>query len=81
MNEQTLSAHVGMLATYRIGSDSYAGRVTVVSKTKHQLVFTSESGNIVKVCTRRRDGAYLVRGSKHGSIVLGRATQSLDEGF
>jgi hypothetical protein len=71
--------HVGMDATYRIGSDRYAGKIIAVSGTRHRCTFSN--GRLVKECTRRRNGAYKAIGSDHGDLVLGVAVQDLDPGF
>jgi hypothetical protein len=81
--------YVGMHATYRIGSDQYAGIITEVSKTGHQVTWsrtedlqkTRPAYEWSKRCSRRRNGEYLVVGSKHGSLKLGVASTFLDEGF
>lgn len=78
---------VGMPATYRIGSDSYAGKLIAVSPTKHRVTWVRvrEDGNVntnmTKEFTRRTSGEYLAIGSKHGSLKIGVAETALDEGF
>jgi hypothetical protein len=80
--------YVGMPATYRIGSDAYAGKLIAVSPTKHRVTWVryEESSGLVntgmtKEFTRRSDGRYLAIGSKYGSLKLGVAKTDLDEGF
>jgi hypothetical protein len=77
-----------MPATYRIGSDAYAGKLIAVSSTKHRVTWVryEESTGITntgmtKEFTRRRDGRYLAIGSKCGSLELGVAKTDLDPGF
>lgn len=84
-NEQ--KPYVGMPATYRIGSDKYAGRITEVSGAGHKVTWTrtNDAGELVpnfrNVMTRRRNGAYLAIGSNYGDLVLGVATTDIDQGF
>jgi hypothetical protein len=73
--------HVGMPATYVIGSDQYGGKLIVVSPTRHRVTFQSESGRITHEFTRRSNGTYYRIGSKHGYLKLGVAKTSFDEGF
>lgn len=83
----TKTPSVGLDATYRIGSDLYAGRITAVNPTGHTFTWvrTDCNGALVptftKEATRRRNGEYLAKGSKHGSFVLGVARTDLDQGF
>jgi hypothetical protein len=80
--------YVGMLATYVIGPDQYAGVLSWVSKTGHQVTWqryetTQQNHHLgfVKVCSRRRNGEYVRVGSKYGHLKLGVAKTILDEGF
>jgi hypothetical protein len=83
-----LNIHQGQPATYVIGSDQYAGKIIVVSRTGHTAVWqrvndsTGEAheGFTVQL-TRRRNGEYRATGSRHGYVKLGIAKTSLDEGF
>lgn len=77
----------GLPATYRIGSDKYAGRIIAVSKTGHRCTWQrvdltgAAVPTFTKECTRRAGGRYMVIGSKHGDLVLGVAHTDLDRGF
>jgi hypothetical protein len=80
--------YVGMPATYVIGSDQYAGVLSWVSKSGHQVTWqryetTQQNHHLgfVKVCSRRRNGEYVQVGSKYGHLKLGVAKTVLDEGF
>ena len=80
-------ARVGQDATYRIGSDKYAGRIIAMSKTGHRVTWqrvnedTGPQASFTREFTRRRDGTYMAIGSKHGDLVLGFALTALDMGF
>lgn len=77
----TLPPHVGMHATYCIGSDQYGGMLIAVSPTRHRVTWQRSGGGSTHECTKRRDGTYRSIGSKHGYLKLGFATTQLDEGF
>lgn len=82
MNEfANLIAFENMPATFVIGSDQYGGKLIVVSPTRHRVTFQSESGRITHEFTRRRDGRYMMLGSKCGYLKLDVAKTALDEGF
>jgi hypothetical protein len=78
--------YVGMLATYVIGSDQYAGILIEVSKTGHQVTWQRVDGaglvrSHIHRCSRRSNGEYIQVGSKYGHLELGVAKTVLDEGF
>lgn len=80
--------YVGMPASYQIGSDQYAGKLIAVSSTRHRVTWVrhEESTSMTNTgmtteFTRRSDGRYLAIGSRYGSLKLGVAKTSLDEGF
>jgi hypothetical protein len=84
----TKTPSIGLPATYRIGSDRYAGKIIAVSRTGHRCTWQRVNDNTGEAfpkmtydCTRRACGSYLVVGSKHGSLVLGVARTDLDQGF
>jgi hypothetical protein len=86
MSEEAESVYVGMPATYRIGSDQYGGKIVATSSTRHRVTWQRVRegelvSGMVKEFTRRRNGEYLAIGSKYGSLKLGVAQTSLDEGF
>ena len=72
----------GGVATYRIGSDSYAMDVVEVSRTGHRVIVAFQrDASDTMVATRRQGGHYYMRGSNHGSVVFGRAVTRLDPGL
>lgn len=82
---------VGELATLYVGSDRYPFTVVEVSPTGHQIKLQARrargqlscedpQGRTV-IATRRRDGSYKERGSKHIHVGLGRAELYLDPSF
>jgi hypothetical protein len=78
--------YVGMLASYVIGSDQYAGRLIYVSKTGHAVTWArgeeSDKAHVfIHHMTRRRNGEYKAIGSKYGYLKLGVAKTNLDPGF
>jgi hypothetical protein len=84
----TKTPSVGLPATYRIGSDRYAGVITAVSRTGHKFTWTrvnDSTGELVPgfthEATRRSNGEYLAKGSNYGSFVLGIGRTDLDQGF
>src|SRR5271166_6160432 len=72
--------YVGMPATYRIGSDAYAGKITEVLRNGKTVVWTrtnDATGELVpgftNRCTLRRFGRYIATGGNHGDLKLGVA--------
>jgi hypothetical protein len=88
---------VGMPCTYGIGADAYAGVVTWVSPSRHQMRFCKVSGHTEhtgpsrmsdmgytgceQLATRRPDGKYRPAGANYGYIVLGVAREHRDPHF
>ena len=84
---------IGTPATYRSGSNKYAGKIIAVSKSGHRVTWQRvyEAGTTLDIhgnawkqeFTRRRDGSYVAAGTALAMfyLVLGEATTALDEGF
>lgn len=72
---EKVAPFVGMPATFHIGSDRYATKVTAVSPSGHKI---DAEG---RVFTRRSNGRYILRGGNYGSLTLGVAETRLDPSF
>lgn len=76
-------------ATYLIGSDAWAVRVVKLSPSKKTAYVEhrrgrkgSKNARVHKmVFTRRRTGAFLLKGQKFGRLLFGVSDQRLDPSF
>ena len=69
-----------MLATYHIGSDSYAGRITKVSKSGAFVMFKATNLPEERF-NRNSSGTYQTRGGRGGYLQLGVAKDYRDLSF
>lgn len=77
---------IDMPATFVIGSDQYAGKLTAVSPTKHRVTWMRFENGVPTLgftvrLSRRANGEYRQVGSNHGYLKLGVAKTNLDAGF
>ncbi len=79
--------YVGMPASYRLGSDIYAGQIIEIVLNKHgfacKIVWKSNnSWKESEIFTLRKDGRFLIKGCNFGVLQIGdNAETKLSRGF
>ena len=72
---------IGMLATYTIGSDRYAGSIAEIKRNGRTIVFKFAHSGRCEDFTLRGRGMYYGKGSKCGYLSLGVAEDYRDPSF
>ena len=77
----TIIPPIGILATYTIGSDRYAGTITEIKHNGRTMIFKFKNFKRTEEFTLREGGAYYAKGSNCGYLIIGIAIDYRDPSF
>jgi hypothetical protein len=84
MKTETNKPKVGMPASYWVGSDCYAGRISAIEQNGRLIIVGPLHGVDplwIRKFTMRKDGQYRLKGERFGHLMLGVTHTHTDRGF